>query len=426
MILDQVKDKVKMSQSSQQQDFIEIVYEQSIENSQPNSVQQINTYSTPETLSNPNEVTADKNNNVQDQQTPQNSSISLSTEPHLITPLYRSIPVKPRRSRLNPIVQSTRVKAPDTVLVYDRDGNEVSIKDRKKQGVKHRGEKFAEVLKERTDARRTYTNSFISKLIQYKNRISDDALLVLHDKDREEKYFYTTDRETFLDSNQQILAIQSSDSPLVSPPPVPSFDALAQSSPSKRMRIDNELLFVDKDSCRICKIKHQSKADVECDSPWMGCNRKDCGYWVHSVCKGFADATEEEIDELNFYCPEHNTRAKNMLKLKGKKQKVSSTQTKENAPPPQSQKDTETSSGMKEKEMQPVKIVKTRGGVRRTGERTRGGVQGTGVRTRGGVRGTGVRTRGGCARAGQTGEEPTAISIRGGTKVSLRRGCGKK
>ena len=144
------------------------------------------------------------------------------------------------------------------------------------------------------------------------------------------------------------------------------------------------------------------------------------------MCKGFADATEEEIDELNFYCPEHNTRAKNMLKLKGKKQKVSSTQTKENAPPPQSQKDTETSSGMKEKEMQPVKIVKTRGGVRRTGERTRGGVQGTGVRTRGGVRGTGVRTRGGCARAGQTGEEPTAISIRGGTKVSLRLGCGKK
>eukprot|EP00111_Clytia_hemisphaerica_P017415 TCONS_00051500-protein len=109
--------------------------------------------------------------------------------------LCNAIPVKPRRSRLNPAIQNAKIKAPESVVVYNKDGEEVSIVARKKEGAVHRGEKFADVLKDRTDARRTYTNSFISKLIQYKKRTSDDGLVVLHDKDREEKYFYTTDKD---------------------------------------------------------------------------------------------------------------------------------------------------------------------------------------------------------------------------------------
>ena len=65
----------------------------------------------------------------------------------------------------------------------------------KKEDAVHRGGKFANVLKDRTDARRTYTNSFISKLTQYKKRTSDDGLVVLHDKDREQKFYYTTDKD---------------------------------------------------------------------------------------------------------------------------------------------------------------------------------------------------------------------------------------
>ena len=47
----------------------------------------------------------------------------------------------------------------------------------------------------------------------------------------------------------------------------------------------------------------------------MGCvggGKEDCSYWVHPVCKGFADASEEEIESLNFYCPKHNERASQM------------------------------------------------------------------------------------------------------------------
>ena len=38
---------------------------------------------------------------------------------------------------------------------------------------------------------------------------------------------------------------------------------------------------------------------------------KECNYWVHSVCKGFGD-TSEEVQRLNFYCPEHNKRVQTM------------------------------------------------------------------------------------------------------------------
>ena len=48
----------------------------------------------------------------------------------------------------------------------------------------------------------------------------------------------------------------------------------------------------------------------------MGCvgirGGKECNYWVHSVCKGFEDASEEEVQKLNFYCPEHNKPAQTM------------------------------------------------------------------------------------------------------------------
>ena len=39
---------------------------------------------------------------------------------------------------------------------------------------------------------------------------------------------------------------------------------------------------------------------------------KERNYWAHSVSKGSADASEEEIERLNFYCPDHNKRVKDM------------------------------------------------------------------------------------------------------------------
>ena len=60
----------------------------------------------------------------------------------------------------------------------------------------------------------------------------------------------------------------------------------------------------------------------------MGCfgqgrGGKECNNWVHSVCKGFADASEEDIERLNFYCPDHNKRAKDMRRTITGKRKAS-------------------------------------------------------------------------------------------------------
>ena len=80
---------------------------------------------------------------------------------------------------------------------------------------------------------------------------------------------------------------------------IPSFTELTRSSPSKgktskRIDIDGE---VDDKHCRMCNIKFEFAANVSSDSPWMGCigksGRKECNYWVHSVCKCFGDASKE-------------------------------------------------------------------------------------------------------------------------------------
>ena len=74
-------------------------------------------------------------------------------------------------------------------------------------------------------------------------------------------------------------------------------------------------------------IKFESATDIASDSPWMCCvgqdkGGKECNYWVHSVCKGFADASEEDIERLNFYCPEHNKRANDMRHSKQENAKL--------------------------------------------------------------------------------------------------------
>ena len=67
----------------------------------------------------------------------------------------------------------------------------------------------------------------------------------------------------------------------------------------------------------------------------MGCFRKsggkECNYSVHSVRKGFEDASEEEVQNLNFYSLEHkraqtmrqgvNTKRKCGIRTRGGKRK---------------------------------------------------------------------------------------------------------
>ena len=112
--------------------------------------------------------------------------------------------------------------------------------------------------------------------------------------------------------------------------PLPSFTELAIASPSKGSKFSAALSSfdnIDEKHCQICHIKFESTTDIASDSPWMGCvgqgkGGKEYNYWVHSVCKGFADASEEDIERLNFYCPEHNKRANDMRHSKRENAKL--------------------------------------------------------------------------------------------------------
>ena len=60
---------------------------------------------------------------------------------------------------------------------------------------------------------------------------------------------------------------------------------------------------------QICHIRHESKADIETDSPWINCRSKSCKCWVHSRCLGIyyenSDNREYRLEkwtESLYYC----------------------------------------------------------------------------------------------------------------------------
>ena len=56
-----------------------------------------------------------------------------------------------------------------------------------------------------------------------------------------------------------------------------------------------------KNFCRVCGVKHHSKVDIDCGSPWTGCEVTKCDYWVHVFCLGF---TTEGLGEC--FCKNHH------------------------------------------------------------------------------------------------------------------------
>ena len=97
----------------------------------------------------------------------------------------------------------------------------------------------------------------------------------------------------------------------VSIPSIPGISSLlaATASPSnpsssrkKRVYDESE----QKNRCRLCNIEHESREDIETDSEWIGCIKDECQYWVHLHCKGFPTATEDDFENIDYYCPSHN------------------------------------------------------------------------------------------------------------------------
>ena len=70
--------------------------------------------------------------------------------------------------------------------------------------------------------------------------------------------------------------------------------------------------------CGVCKIRYASSEDQrkrkteKWKAEWLGCNIKDCNYWVHNSCLGLEGFRKDEIQNLNiddqdlsFLCLEH-------------------------------------------------------------------------------------------------------------------------
>ena len=179
--------------------------------------------------------------------------------------------------------------ADETVKIYNSKNNEVQLKF-------HHGPMkqllfYEQNPSKRVDSRRLYKEDFAKKVTAFKTKTGGKSLLVLKNKDKNgELTIYTTSPQELSYSNMQGEEAEAHtlNSSVLNSTPIPSFTELATASPSKGNIGDKH--------CRMCKIKFKSAADVSSDSPWMGCvgisGGKECNYWVHSVCKGFVNASE--------------------------------------------------------------------------------------------------------------------------------------
>lgn len=40
---------------------------------------------------------------------------------------------------------------------------------------------------------------------------------------------------------------------------------------------------------------------------WVGCSHIRCDFWAHSKCFGFSCKSEEQLQGIKFYCPQHRS-----------------------------------------------------------------------------------------------------------------------
>ena len=68
----------------------------------------------------------------------------------------------------------------------------------------------------------------------------------------------------------------------------------------------------DPNICQICRLRHESEANIETDSPWINCGSKSCKWWVHSRYLGIyyenSDNGEQRLGkwaETHYFCRQH-------------------------------------------------------------------------------------------------------------------------
>ena len=63
--------------------------------------------------------------------------------------------------------------------------------------------------------------------------------------------------------------------------------------------------------CGVCNVIFKSREDKKdkrkfsIQNTWIGCEFDECEHWVHVRCSGLKITKKFDIENLEFFCPEH-------------------------------------------------------------------------------------------------------------------------
>ena len=218
-----------------------------------------------------------------------------------------------------------------------------SINKRSKNPVK--GMTYYTERRQRRDSRRTYRNAVLREAWHLKMVSNDDVYVTFKNAEKKKEQHFSTARNFKFRSWDENTTTEDNLDPAVVPLnstaiepsssfPSPSCFELARISPSKQRRgKETARTMMQKDkTCAKCGIVHGTPRDSKLKSLWIGCdgikNGMDCNHWVHAGCLGFPDATKNQIEDMTYLWPDHNTdhtdlvdTLKNLTNLENKRKK---------------------------------------------------------------------------------------------------------
>ena len=215
-------------------------------------------------------------------------------------------------------IPEVEVQIPRSVpRIFNENGSEMKV--RGKEVKRHSGEicksttptgiTYQEDINLRTKTRSRRRAGILFRIKELLTTTGDHSYLEVykentdHEPDMSSKKIFTTHTNLL----KNTLAEESTAGPSSSAISDENLELLSPSR-SQEQRLVKEKRKLDQNKCAICKTKYNSKTDNEYGSPWIGCDKKDCAYWIHAYCFGFTSAKEDTFEDIKFFCKKHNTR----------------------------------------------------------------------------------------------------------------------
>lgn len=64
--------------------------------------------------------------------------------------------------------------------------------------------------------------------------------------------------------------------------------------------------------CNKCNVIYDSEDDKQMkkkykrQATWLGCDGDGCNFWAHAKCAGVKIAPRQNLEDLDFFCPDHS------------------------------------------------------------------------------------------------------------------------